>query len=480
MSEPPLSPRFFASPPPPGEVPPRLPSPFAPGPPGPLARRAAETLRQRLEREATRWEALWRPGGGKMFGVLVVSTAEGRPGFLSAFSGMLGGSWEVEGFAPPLFDPSARETFLPEGEAELTELGHRLRELAKDHERAVLDSGASSAQARALDERRAALSRARAERSRALWHRLTWDYDIPNARGGRVPLASLFDPRPVPGGAGECAAPKLLAQAYRQGLKPLALAEFWWGAQPEGGGRVSGAYYPACDSKCRAVLGYMLEGLDVDPAPPLPTAGAARVVHEDAWVLVVDKDAGLASVPGRHAPGRDSVLVRLQARYPELTSAHFLHALDAEVSGLQLIVRDTGTRAALQRQLARGEAEHRHVAWVEGGLSGTEGRIDLPLRGTTSGALESLASRAHGKHAVTDWRVVESHAGRTRVLLWPRTRHELQLRIHTAHPEGLGAPIVGDTRFGSDAGPWRLHAEGLVFTHPRTQARQDFHIPAPF
>ncbi|MCP3059054.1 RluA family pseudouridine synthase [Myxococcus sp. K38C18041901] len=480
MSEPPLSPRFFDAPPSPREVPSRLPSPFAPGPPGALARRAAGLLRQRLEAEAPRWESLWRPGGGKMFGVLVVSTGDGPLGFLSAFSGMLGGSWEVEGFAPPLFDPRARETFLPEGEAELAELGHRLRELSLDHERAVMASGASGAEARALDERRDALAHARAERSRALWHRLTWDYDIPNARGNRVPLASLFDPRPVPGGAGECAAPKLLAQAYRQGLKPLALAEFWWGAEPEGGGRVSGAYYPACDSKCRAVLGYMLEGLDVDPAPPPASVGEVRVVYEDAELLVVDKDAGLLSVPGRHAPSRDSVLVRLQSRFPELTSAHFIHALDAEVSGLQLMARDTGTRAALQRQLARGEAEHRHVAWVEGRLPGPEGRIDLPLRGTTSGALESLASRAHGKHAVTDWRVVEAQEGRTRVWLWPRTRHAWQLRIHTAHPEGLGAPILGDTRFGSEAGPWRLHAEGLVFTHPHTGARHDLRVPAPF
>ncbi|QSQ18545.1 RluA family pseudouridine synthase [Myxococcus landrumensis] len=474
----------FDAPPLPGDVPERLPSPFAPGPPVRLARIAAEALQQRLRLEQARWEELWRPGGGKMFGVLVVAAAPGRWASLCAFSGMLGGAWTVEGFVPPVFDPEARAAFLPTGEAELAEMGRRHAELTEQCARLALSPQGRESELRRLEAHRREVSHLRAERSRALWQQLSTVFTVPNARGEQRSMSALFAPRPPPGGAGDCAAPKLLACAYRHGWKPLALAEFWWGATPLGGGRQSGAYYPACDNKCGTVLPFMLEGLEVDPAPARPAPsleeGAVRVLHEDATLLVVDKPHGLPSIPGRHSPGRDSVLIRLLERFPDLTSAHFIHALEPEVSGLQVIARDTTTQAALQRQLARAEAEHRHVAWVDGLLPHEQGRIDLPLRGTTSGALEALANPRHGKQALTDWRATQSSEARTRVLLWPRTRHAMQLRIHAAHPSGMGLPIVGDARFGVEDTRLMLHAEGLGFTHPTSGERREFSSPAPF
>ncbi|WP_163870954.1 RluA family pseudouridine synthase [Myxococcus eversor] len=478
------TPLSFDAPPLPGEVPARLPSPFDSGPPVRLARMAAESLQQRLRREHARWEELWSPGGGKMFGVLVVATPGGRLGYLCAFSGMLGGAWEVEGFVPPLFDPVARAAFWPAGEAELAELGRRYEALKEQAAWVARQPKGREAELRALEALRREVAHERAERSRSLWRQLSVGFEVPNARGGHRSMSALFAPRPPPGGAGDCAAPKLLACAYRHGWKPLALAEFWWGAEPLGGGRQSGAYYPACDNKCGTVLPFMLEGMEVDPAPVVPSTpgdeDTVRVLHEDAALLIVDKPHGLPSVPGRHSPTRDSVLVLLQSRFPDLTAARFVHELETEVSGLQVIARDTATQSALQRQLARGEAEHRHVAWVEGLLSAEQGRIDVPLRGTTSGTLETLAGLNHHKQALTEWRVVERSDARTRVLLWPRTRHTMQLRIHAAHPLGLGLPLVGDARFGIEDTRLMLHAESMGFIHPASGERLDFSSPAPF
>lgn len=121
---------------------------------------------------------------------------------------------------------------------------------------------------RALDARRLAIEQQRADRSREVWRRVTDGYLLPNARGQVCTLTSLYDPRPVPGGAGDCAGPKLLGHAYRHGLRPLALAEFWWGAAPLTGDRVAGAYYPACQSKCGRVLPWMLQGLPVAAEAP--------------------------------------------------------------------------------------------------------------------------------------------------------------------------------------------------------------------
>ena len=537
---------YFDPQPAPTEVPVRLASPFAPGPPHPLARRAAEALQLRLRRgdlsSGLDLGALDEPGGGKMFGVLVVAAPDGRIGYLRGFSGMLDGRWQLDGFAPPLFDAVARDAFWPAGEAELRTLGERHAELVdgaepvalrarlaeltarhgveaagmharhdanrrlrhearqrldggergEDERRAALHALEQASRAdnaerkrmdvahrqerevlasalRALDARRAEIEHLRAERSRQLWQRIAYNYVIPNARGEERPLGELFAPEPPPGGAGDCAAPRLLGHAYRHGLRPLALAEFWWGAPPLTGERHAGAYYPACRGKCGGVLPYMLEGLSVDPTPLLDVTPSLteelRLVYEDPWLLVVEKPCGLLSVPGRHAPLRDSVLVRLQRRYPEASGPLVVHALDVETSGLLLVARAPESHAALQRQFARREADKRYVAWLDGHVAGDQGIVELPLR---------------GKRALTEWRVTQRTERRTRMSLVPRTALTHQLRVHAAHPRGLGAPIVGDRLHGGDDTRLMLHAEALTFLHPHTGVRLDLECRAPF
>jgi tRNA pseudouridine32 synthase/23S rRNA pseudouridine746 synthase len=447
---------YFDPQPAPAELPVRFASPFAHGPPHPLACRAAEELRLRLRRGdlggGLELSTLEEPGGGKMFGVLVVAAPDGRVGYLRAFSGKLAGHWRVDGFAPPLFDQVASDAFWLAGQAELSALA------GSEH--------------------------LRAERSRQLWQQLSYVYVIPNARGEEQPLGALFAPAPPPGGAGDCAAPKLLAHAYRHHLRPLALAEFWWGAPPLTGERHAGEYYPACRSKCGRLLPYMLEGLPVD-ASPLPAEAPGpleepRLVYEDAWVLVIDKPHGLLSAPGRHSLGRDSVLVRLRQREPEAPEPLIVHPLEPEISGLLLAARDPESHAALQRQFALREAHKRYVAWLDGHVGGAQGVIELPLRADPDARPRHIVDPLHGKRAITEWHVTQRTDTRTRASFIPRTHRPHQLRVHAAHPLGLGAPIAGDRLYGGDDTRLMLHAEAVTFLHPRTGERLDFECPAPF
>lgn len=415
-----------------------IPSPFAP--PVDVARRAALALRERL--------APWRglldaPGGGKMFGVLVVEGGE----VLHAFSGMLGGRWVVPGFAPPVFDLAARDAFWPAGEAEL----------------ATLDPARKAA------------------RSRELLAQIHDCYVIANARGETRRLRELYAPAEPPGGAGDCAAPKLIAWAYALGKTPVALAEVWCGAPPLAGGRVDGGFYPACRGKCGPLLPWQLDGLDVEPAPifgdaPVPP-DEPRVVLEDDWLVIVDKPVGLLSVPGRHARLRDSVEVRLRRRYPD---AKLAHRLDLDTSGLLVVAKDEPTYVAVQRLFARREIDKRYVAVLDGDVRGDHGTIELALRVDVDDRPRQIHDPVYGKPAITTWRVLSRGDGRTRVALTPHTGRSHQLRVHAAHALGLGVPIVGDRLYGTSDDRLHLHAEALAFVHPVTGATIALERPAPF
>jgi tRNA pseudouridine32 synthase / 23S rRNA pseudouridine746 synthase len=334
------------------------------------------------------------------------------------------------------------------------------------------------------ERRGRALERLRHLFCRALMRRLQDTYAVPNARGERRALRSLYPLGAPPSGAADCAGPKLLAHAYAHGLAPLALAEFWWGAPPASGGRVSGAFYAACRDKCGPLLPFMLEGLAVAPprrfTPPVRAPEPLSVVFEDAWLVVIDKPSGLLSVPGKDEGGGDSVLARLRARDPEATGPLLVHRLDLDTSGLLVAARDARTHAALQRQFLHREVHKRYVAWVEGVVPEDAGTIALPLRVDVDDRPRQIHDPVHGKPALTHWRVLERRGPRTRVAFFPLTGRTHQLRVHAAHPLGLGAPIVGDRLYGHEDARLLLHAQSLTFTHPQTGERVTFERPAPF
>jgi tRNA pseudouridine32 synthase/23S rRNA pseudouridine746 synthase len=536
---------YFDRPPgdaPPGELPPVFASPFGHDPPHPLARRAADELIARV-RGRTSLDA---PGGGKMFGVLVVASPDGRLGYLRGFSGMLDGEWQVPGFVPPLYDRAARDAIWPAGQRQLRDLELALRalvaspahaevraahaavvarhagelaELQARHrdnrarrraarattaepggrhaldqasrgdaaERRRLDAAHAgeltqlAAQLDAFDAARDNLERRRAGESRVLMTQVHDSYVIENARGERRSLRALFAPGEPPAGAGDCAGPKLLGHAYRTGLRPIALAELWWGAPPITGGRSAGQFYPSCRGKCGPILPFMLEGLP-HAAPPVFGADAIaadepRVVFEDPWLIVVDKPCGLLSVPGRSGLLVDSVVTRLRRRLPDAAVAH---RLDLDTSGLLVAAKDPATHAALQRAFARREVDKRYAAWLDGDVAPDRGTIELALRVDLDDRPRQIHDPVHGKPAITAWRVIERRDGRTRVALEPRTGRTHQLRVHAAHPLGIGAPIVGDRLYGRAAARLALHAEAIAFVHPHTGRRIELARPAPF
>jgi tRNA pseudouridine32 synthase/23S rRNA pseudouridine746 synthase len=174
------------------------------------------------------------------------------------------------------------------------------------------------------------------------------------------------------------------------------------------------------------------------------------------------------------------VLARLRARYPQATGPLVVHRLDMDTSGLIVAALDPETFAGLQRQFALREVEKRYVAWVEGSVAGDAGTIDLPLRVDVDDRPRQVFDAVHGKAALTDWRALERAAERTRVAFFPRTGRTHQLRVHAAHPRGLGTPIVGDRLYGHPAERLLLHAERLELTHPATGQRMSFESPAPF
>ena len=244
------------------EVPLRLTHPFGVVP-HLLAQHAAFQLKQNLAGgtyfAADEFTGFQR---GKMFGVLLVRDNDARIGFIKAFSGMAQDSWLVDGFAGPLFDLDARDAVWPAGQAELGLYTAQLEAIAA-FVATMPNTGSRATRERALADR-GELRERRAQRSNELLEHMRSGYRIPNARNETVTLREIFAPHAPPGGAGDCAAPKLFAFAQKHHLQPLALAEFWWGTTPTAGGRIPGTFYPACLNKCGPILQHMLKGWDVD------------------------------------------------------------------------------------------------------------------------------------------------------------------------------------------------------------------------
>jgi len=336
----------------------------------------------------------------------------------------------------------------------------------------------------ALERRLAALERLRRLVSQEVSWQLYDTYVFENARGRQVSLRSLFAPKVPSSGTGDCAAPRLLVFALRHGLTPLALAEFWWGGAPPGGGRVEGAYYPACRDKCGPLLPFLLDGLEVAPSrryrPPDLSADELPVVYEDERLVVVLKPEGLLSVPGTDATVTDSVLARLRAKYPGATGPLLVHRLDVETSGLLVAAKDAEAHAALQQQFIERTVEKTYVAVLDGAVAEPRGVISLPLRVDLEQRPRQVVDFEHGKPAVTRYEVLGVAQGRTRVAFFPETGRTHQLRVHAAHPRGLGVPIVGDRLYGRPERRLMLHAQALQLRHPASGEVLSLVAPAPF
>ena len=338
---------------------------------------------------------------------------------------------------------------------------------------------------RVIDEKISALQ---AEQSASIEEsrlRLLDTYQIYNFRNEQRSIVDLFDDVRVPEGTGDCAGPKLLHAAQQMNLVPLALAEFWWGASPSDEIRHHGQFYPPCRGRCFPVLPLMLRGLNVESAPVVQVYnhGELSIVYEDNEILVVNKPAGFLSVPGKEVT--DSVLTRLQDRFPDASGPILLHRLDMSTSGLLLAAKNADMHKALQKQFVQRQIEKRYVAILEGVLPEDKGLIELPLRVDLNDRPRQIVCFQHGKYTITHWEVIERNKNSTRVYFYPRTGRTHQLRVHAAHRDGLNAPIVGDELYGRQTGDkvgprLMLHAQRLCFVHPGTGRQMAIEVPVPF
>ncbi len=303
------------------------------------------------------------------------------------------------------------------------------------------------------------------------------EHTLINFRGVALPMkeAHSRDTALLPG-AGECAAPKLLQDAARRGLRPTALAEIWVGPTQSEPRREQGEAYGPCDERCLPILGHLLCGADA------PAARSARLALEllaegGSWVAVA-KPAWLLAVPGRGPEKIDSVVTRVRHFYGAGAAAQAAHRLDMETSGVMVVALDGVSQAHFHDQFL-GQTTHKtYLAWVEGSPAEPEGLIDLPLRPV---ARKQRRQGVHpeGKPAQSAYRILGRCGGRTLVRFTPLTGRSHQLRVHAASPEGLGAPIVGDSLYGEEAPFLFLHAWKFSFDDPDTGGRVSVTCPLP-
>ena len=393
------------------------------------------------------------------------------------------------------------------------------------------------------------LQRKRKQMSDELQRWLFAAYRMLNAKGEERDLIDIFREYThamPPAGAGDCCAPKLLQYAYLHHLRPVCMAEFWWGESPASEIRHHLHYYPACRSKCLPILTHMLKGLDVAPNPLAQKRHTAepRVLYADEYIMVVDKPAGMLSVPGKAESVRsefsDSANISVEEYFANLQlptnsqlpteqftigeadnsklkiqNSKFLkaaHRLDMDTSGLLVLARTEQAYVELQRQFASRETVKRYEAVLSGvptqnsklktqnssaQPSGCLEAISLPLIADINDRPRQRVDMEHGKPALTLYNIVEVRAvdantavayttkkvdkRRTLVHLYPKTGRTHQLRVHCAHPLGLACPILGDPLYGTErADRMYLHAAELTFRHPVTGETMHFLSPSGF
>lgn len=383
------------------------------------------------------------------------------------------------------------------------------------------------------------LQRKRKQMSDELQRWLFAAYRMLNAKGEERDLIDIFREYThamPPAGAGDCCAPKLLQYAYQHRLHPVCMAEFWWGESPASEIRHHLHYYPACRSKCLPILTHMLKGLDVAPNPLAQKRHTAepRVLYADEYILVVDKPAGMLSVPGK---ADDSASVSVEEYFAnnsklKIQSSKFLkaaHRLDMDTSGLLVLARTEQAYVELQRQFASRETVKRYEAVLSGVPKHTTPHstlhsdvpepitqnskfkiqnsstqpdscleaISLPLIADINDRPRQRVDMEHGKPALTLYNIVEvrvadantavayttkkADKSLTLVHLYPKTGRTHQLRVHCAHPQGLACPILGDPLYGTErADRMYLHAAELTFRHPITGEPMHFLSPSGF
>lgn len=209
-----------------------------------------------------------------------------------------------------------------------------------------------------------------------------------------------------------------------------------------------------------------------------PPMGPLVILHEDPAIIVVDKPAGLLTVPGKLENRQDCLVTRLQAaRWDALT----VHRLDCDTSGVIIFARTKQAQGFLGQEFEQRRAQKTYVARLKGRLEPDSGTVNLPLGSDWDYRPRQKVDHDHGRPAVTDWQVILRTETETRIRLTPLTGRSHQLRVHML---SLGHPILGDQIYApetlADHKRLMLHAESLTLHHPVTKERVSFTAPVPF
>ena len=473
---------------------------------------------------------------GKTFGVLITESET-----LYAYSGQMLGRYDIEGFVPPVFDYLDEKGYFKTHEAEIVNINKEIDRLSASDELRQAREALYEAEAAkpvlppsrninpSSDEyetycRQRQFEKGEYRRQKAVWnekvlncrnalqtiqdhitslkqerkrlsdslqHWLFEHFVMLNARGEKKNLLDIFAEWAErtgskciipPSGSGECCAPKLLQYAYIKGLKPVEIAEVTLAPSP--------SYRQSCQSRCKPILDWMLQGLEVD-ANPLEEEEqhtTLPILFENESIIVVDKPEGMLSVPGKSK--RKSALDILREMRPDCPELIMAHRLDMQTSGVLIAAKTMEVYKEVQKGWTlpsslkgrclsqskspfKGDLEGRktYFALLEGVLSmpiGTKGEISLPLSSDYLNRPCQKVDCENGKEALTLYEVmgeVEMEGqSRTLLKLHPVTGRTHQLRVHCAHPDGLGMPILGDDLYGKHAKRLYLHAQEVVFT----------------
>ena len=334
------------------------------------------------------------------------------------------------------------------------------------------------------DARLESLKRQRKQDSEDLQNWLFSNFVFSDYLGEKKNLLDIFrdyNGKLPPSGSGECCAPKLLQYAYNHNLKPISIAEFWWGESPKQEIRHHLHHYPACDSKCKPILDFMLRGLNYPPNPFSITNETIdnqplEYVYVDDYIIVINKPAGMLSVHGKSDRPAAEDIVR-----QKFGESYFCHRLDMDTSGLLMFARNKVVFNELRRQFEEREIHKTYVAIVCGVVTQKKGTISLPLMPDPNDHPRQIVDFQNGKEAVTDYEVISIHGNETKLRLFPHTGRTHQLRVHCAHYKGLNSPIKGDRLYGHSPAPrLYLHAESITFTHPVSGERMTLKVECDF
>ncbi len=412
--------------------------------------------------------SLFKKHGGIMFGILVCKEHDEKSGkiiVLKAFSGQFEGFWNIEAWCPPLLSVEEYDALVKKTDEEIQNLTKEINKLST-----------SDGRYKELFDKRSNLSKRAFKKIQELYQFHCVD--------GKIKKLIDLKPSHIPTGTGDCCAPKLLCEAFRRNLVLLSMAEFFYGETNASKTKEHKKFYEPCDEKCSLIL---------------PTMLGVHIIYKDDHVVVVHKDQGILSVPGRGEKNQDCIVARLKKIYPTIIEQPSVHRLDLDTSGIMIFALTKEAHKNLSMQFEKGFVIKKYVAVLDGNIHEKniekEGTIELPFRLDIENRPFQIYDEVNGKMGKTEYRILDVKKNKnfetsekyvSYVEFTPITGRTHQLRLHASHKKGLDIPILGDRLYGNDTDCFNdeLYGKGkkrlllqafyIEFEHPFSKEKMSF------